>query len=31
MEQHGGAIRASSEMGKGTTFSLILPCGGRGA
>jgi two-component system sensor histidine kinase FlrB len=31
MEQHGGSIRASSEMGKGTTFSLILPCGGRSA
>jgi signal transduction histidine kinase len=31
MQQHGGSIRACSEMGKGTTFSLILPCGGRGA
>ena len=28
MEQHGGTIRAESEIGRGTKFSLTLPCGG---
>ncbi len=28
VEQHGGSIRVKSEIGKGTTFSLILPRAG---
>ncbi len=28
VEQHGGAMRVESVLKKGTTFSVVLPCGG---
>jgi signal transduction histidine kinase len=26
VREHGGSIRLESEVGKGTTFSILLPC-----
>jgi CheY-like chemotaxis protein len=31
VQQHGGLIEVRSEVGKGTTFEISLPCAGRGA